>query len=63
MLTTAQYISYSLGIYLAFGALYGLFFVTKGVRDEPIIGAAITLRLMLFSAVLFIWPLLIWRKS
>jgi len=56
MLTTAQYISYSLGIYLAFGALYGLFFVTKGVRDEPIIGAAITLRLMLFSAVLFIWP-------
>jgi len=63
MLTTAQYISYGLGIYLAFGALYGLFFVTKGVQDEPIAGAAIKLRLMLFSAVLLIWPLLIWRKS
>ena len=63
MLIAAQYISYGLGIYLAFGALYGIFFVTRGVRDEPIAGLAIKLRLMLFSAVLFIWPLLIWQKS
>jgi len=63
MLQTATFISYGLGIYLLFGFFFGLYFITRGIRNEPIEGKAPTLRLMLLPAAVLIWPLLIGRRS
>lgn len=63
MLKTATFISYGLGVYLLIGLLFGLYFITRGVRDEPIEGKAPVLRLMLLPAALLIWPLLIGKRS
>ena len=59
MLQIAQYISYGLGLYVLIGFFFGLYFVTRGVRHEPIAGKGIGLRLMLLPAALLLWPFLI----
>lgn len=59
----ATVITYSLGIYLLFGLVFGLYFITRGVRNEPIEGKALVLRLMLLPAAILIWPLLIGKRS
>lgn len=61
MVATA--ITYGLGIYLLLGLMFGLYFITWGVRDEPIEGKAPILRLMLLPAAILIWPLLIGKRS
>ena len=63
MLETATFISYGLGIYLLIGLLFGLYFITRGIRDDPIEGKAPVLRLMLLPAAVLIWPLLIGKRS
>jgi len=63
MLKIAEYISYGLGLYLFIGFLFGLYFITRGIRHEPIEGKAPVLRLMLLPAATLIWPLLIGRRS
>jgi hypothetical protein len=55
-------ISYGLGFYLVIGFVFGLYFVTCGIRDEPIEGKALILRLMLLPAAILIWPILAWRR-
>jgi len=62
MLQTATFISYGLGVYLFFGVLFGLYFITRGIRHEPIEGKAPILRLMLLPAAVLIWPLLIGKR-
>ena len=63
MLNTAQYISYGLGAYVLFGVLFGLYFITRGLRNEAIAGKGIILRLMLLPGAILIWPLLLRQKS
>lgn len=63
MLKTATFISYGLGIYLLIGLIFGLYFITFGLRDAPIEGKAPVLRLMLLPAAVLIWPLLIGKRS
>ncbi|GEM_PF-2799638 len=63
MLYIAQYISWGLGGYLLIGIIFGLYFITLGIRDEPIEGHASVLRLMLLPGAVLIWPLLIGRRS
>ena len=62
MLNIAQYISYGLGIYIVLGVLFGLYFITLGLRGEPIAGKGIILRLMLLPAAILVWPLLLRSK-
>lgn len=61
MVATA--ITYGLGIYGLIGFVFGLYFITLGLRDEPIEGKAPVLRLMLLPAAILIWPLLIGKRS
>ena len=63
MLKIAEYMSFGLGLYLLIGVLFGLYFITRGIRHEPIEGKAPVLRLMLLPGAILIWPLLIGRKS
>ena len=63
MLNIAQYISYGLGVYALIGLLFGLYFVTWGLRKDPIAGKGIILRLMLLPAAILIWPLLLRKKT
>ena len=63
MLNTAQYISYGLGAYVLIGVLFGLYFITRGLRNEAIAGKGIILRLMLLPGAILIWPLLLRQKS
>jgi len=63
MLKTATFISYGLGIYLLVGLVFSLYFITRGIRHEPIEGKALVLRFMLFPAAVLIWPLLIGKRS
>lgn len=62
MLQIAEYISYGLGIYVLIGLLFGLYFITLGLRNEPIAGKGIILRLMLLPAAVLIWPFLMKAK-
>ena len=62
MLQIAQYISYGLGIYALIGLLFGLYFITRGLRNEPIAGKGLVLRLMLLPAALLLWPFLLRAK-
>lgn len=45
------------------GLLFGLYFITIGLRNAPIEGKAPILRLMLLPAAILIWPLLIGKRS
>lgn len=63
MLNIAQYISYGLGVYALIGLLFGLYFVTRGIRNESIAGKGIILRLMLLPGALLLWPFLLKAKS
>lgn len=63
MLKIATFISYGLGVYLLIGLVFGLYFITRGIRNDPIEGKAPVLRLMLLPAAILIWPLLIGRKT
>ena len=63
MLQTAQYISYGLGFYALVGLIFGLYFVTRGIRNEPIAGKGIRLRLMLLPGALLLWPFLLKAKG
>lgn len=63
MLKTATFISYGLGIYLLIGLIFSLYFITRGIRYEPIEGKAPVLRVMLLPAAVLVWPLLIGKKS
>lgn len=62
MLQIAEFISYAFGVYLLIGFLFGLYFITRGVRNEPIDGKAPILRLMLLPGAMLIWPLLVRGK-
>ncbi len=63
MLNIAQYISYGLGIYILIGLLFGLYFITLGLRNEAIAGRGIILRFMLLPGAILIWPLLLLGKK
>lgn len=63
MLNIALYISYGLGIYLLVGFLFGLYFITRGLRNESLAGRGIILRLMFLPGAILIWPLLLKAKS
>jgi len=63
MLKIAEYISYGFGLYMFIGLVFGVYFITRGIRDEPIDGKAPILRLMLLPAAVLIWPLLMKQKS
>ena len=56
MLQIAQYISYGLGLYALIGLLFGLYFITRGLRNESIAGRGIRLRLMILPGALLLWP-------
>ena len=58
MLNIAQYISYGLGIYILIGLLFGLYFITLGLRNESLAGKGVILRLMLLPGAILVWPLL-----
>ncbi len=62
MLQLAQYISYILGLYALIGLLFGLFFITRGLRNESIAGRGIRLRLMILPGALLLWPFLLKAK-
>lgn len=59
MLMIANMISWGLAIYLALGLLFALYFVTVGVRKEPIEGLSLLLRLMFLPAAMLLWPYLL----
>ena len=63
MLNIAQFISYGLGVYVLIGFLFGLYFVTRGVRNEAIAGKSLVLRMMLLPGALLLWPFLLKAKS
>ena len=63
MLQIAQYISYGLGLYVGLGLLFGLYFITRGLRGQPIAGKGIILRLMLLPAAILLWPLLLRSRA
>lgn len=62
MLTVVNWIAYGLGVYVLIGLVFALWFVTRGIREAPIEGKAIILRLMLMPGALLLWPLLIIRR-
>ena len=62
MLQIAQYISYGLGLYVLIGLLFGLYFITRGLRNESIAGRGIRLRLMILPGALLLWPFLLKAK-
>ncbi len=62
MLQIAQYISYGLGLYALIGLLFGLYFITRGLRNESIAGKGIRLRLMILPGALLLWPFLLKAK-
>lgn len=62
MLQIAQYISYGLGLYALIGLLFGLYFITRGLRNESIAGRGIRLRLMILPGALLLWPFLLKAK-
>ena len=62
MLQLAQYISYALGLYALIGLLFGLYFITRGLRNESIAGKGIRLRLMILPGALLLWPFLLKAK-
>ena len=59
MLNIAKYISYGLGGYAIIGILFGLYFITRGTRNEAIAGKGIILRLMLLPGAALLWPFLL----
>jgi len=59
VLTVANWIAYGLGVYGLIGLIFALWFVILGVREAPIEGKAVILRLMLMPGGLLLWPLLI----
>lgn len=62
MLPIANMITSGLGIYLAIGCLYALYFITIGIRGPGIEGKSILLRAMLFPGAVLIWPFLVFGK-
>ena len=62
MLQATQYISYGLGLYVLIGLFFGLYFITRGIREEAIAGKGIILRIMLLPAAVLIWPFLLKAK-
>ncbi len=62
MLQITQYISYGLGLYALIGLLFGLYFITRGLRGEAIAGKGIRLRLMILPGALLLWPFLLKAK-
>ena len=62
MLKIAQYISQGLGIYILIGLVFGLYFITLGLRNEAIAGKGFILRLMLLPGAILVWPLLLRKK-
>jgi hypothetical protein len=63
MLNIALIISYGLGVYVLIGLLFGLYFITRGIRHEAIAGKGIILRLLLLPGALLLWPLLLKARS
>ena len=63
MLNIAQYISYGIGIYALIGLLFGLYFITRGLRNEAIAGKGIILRIMLLPGAVLLWPFLLKARS
>ena len=63
MLKFAEYMSYGLGAYALIGIVFGLYFITIGIRREPIAGKGIILRLMLLPGAILICPLLLRKKD
>lgn len=63
MLKVAQFISYGLGIYVLIGIVFGVYFIMRGLRNEPIAGRGIILRFMLLPGAILVWPLLLGKKS
>ena len=63
MLNIAQYISYGIGVYALIGLLFGLYFITRGLRNEAIGGRGVILRIMLFPGALLLWPFLLKARS
>ena len=63
MLNIPQFISYGLGVYVLIGLLFAIYFVTRGVRNEPIAGKSLILRMMLVPGALLLWPFLLKAKS
>ncbi len=63
MLNIAQYISYGLGIYVLIGLVFGLYFITLGLRREALAGRGIIIRFMLLPGAILIWPLLLKAKT
>lgn len=63
MLQIAQFISYGLGLYVLIGLLFGLYFITVGLRHESIAGKGFILRIMLLPAAILLWPFLLKAKS
>lgn len=63
MLNVAQYISYGLGGYVLIGLLFAVYFVTRGVKNEPIAGKSLILRMMLIPGAMLLWPFLLKAKS
>lgn len=59
MLNIAQYISYGFGGYALIGLLFGLYFITRSVRNEALAGKGIILRLMLLPGAVLLWPVLL----
>ena len=63
MLNIAQYISYGIGIYALIGLLFGLYFITRGLRNEAIAGKGIILRIMLLPGAVLLWPFFLKARS
>ena len=63
MLNTAQYISYGLGIYVLIGLVFGLYFITRGLRNESLAGKGIIMRFMFLPGAILVWPFLLKKKS
>lgn len=63
MLVIASVFVLVLKVYGLAGLVYGLYFITFGLRGAPVESPAVLLRLMLLPAALLLWPLLLWRKS
>ena len=63
MLKIAQFISYGIGVYAFIGLLFGLYFITRGLRNEAIAGKGIILRIMLLPGAVLLWPFLLKARS
>lgn len=63
MLNIAQFISYGLVAYVLIGFLFALYFVTRRVRNEVVVGKSFILRMMLLPGAVLLWPFLLKTKS